>query len=196
MTDEQAVQPFAPREVTTRDGVRLLARPLTPDDASVWADHVRDDLEHLGAHLGWPARTVEPNAARDFIEQYRRRVDGRELLVGAFDGKRLVAGTLLMTYDRMAGSIELGCWVISDFEGRGLVRRLCLELIGHAHHALSVHRVTWEAATENPRSRALALRLGFVYEGTQREAGLHEGRRLDLDLLSLVGVEIERALGS
>ena len=45
----------------------------------------------------------------------------------------------------------------------------------------------WRCTTVNPRSRALAERLGFVYEGTQRSAHVLHGERYDLDVLSLVG---------
>jgi RimJ/RimL family protein N-acetyltransferase len=190
-------RPFPPRELQPGDGPPLTVRTLGLDDAEAWAAHVREDLARLSVHLGWPARTASPEGARGFLGPYARREDGRELLLGAFDddaGGRLVAGALLMRHDPEHGAVELGCWAVAAAEGRGIVRRLCLLALEHAHEALGAHRVLWEAAADNHRSRALAQRLGFRFEGRLREAVLHDGRRLDIDLLSLVGPELPRAL--
>jgi RimJ/RimL family protein N-acetyltransferase len=186
--------PFPPRELRPGDGPALTVRTLGLDDAEAWADHVSGDLERLSVHLGWPARTASPDGARGFLAPYAHREDGRELLLGAFDGADLVAGSLLMRHDPEHGCVELGCWAVAAAEGRGIVRRLCLMALGHAHEALGAHRVVWEAAADNHRSRALAQRLGFRFEGRLREAVLHDGRRMDIDLLSLVGPELPRAL--
>jgi RimJ/RimL family protein N-acetyltransferase len=47
----------------------------------------------------------------------------------------------------------------------------------------------------NSRSRALAERLGFRYEGTLRSAYVLNGRRYDMDVLSLVGRELDAYAG-
>jgi len=58
-------------------------------------------------------------------------------------------------------------------------------LIRYARQDLEVERINWRCTTVNPRSRALAERLGFKYEGKMRSA-------YDLDVLSLVGSELTR----
>ena len=80
--------------------------------------------------------------------------------------------------------------------GRGWSASLCLETLRYAREDLLVHRVEWRSASENTRSRALATRLGFNFEGRLRDAGLHNGHRQHLDLLSLVGPEIDELLAS
>lgn len=60
-----------------------------------------------------------------------------------------------------------------------------------ARGALGVERVTWQCTAVNARSRVLAERLGFRHGGTLRGAYVLRGARYDLDVLSLVGSELE-----
>jgi RimJ/RimL family protein N-acetyltransferase len=173
------------------DGRDLVLRPATPDDAAAWAAHVASDLDHLGEHLPWPAATADEAGAGAFIGRYLDREGGRELVAVLDDGRGIVGGTVLMTFDPRTASIELGCWIARGHEGRGTMRAACLTTIRHARAVLRVNRIVWTSATGNGRSRALAERLGFRHEGTLRQAGLHAGVRQDLDVLALVGDEID-----
>jgi ribosomal-protein-serine acetyltransferase len=187
---------FTARELAVTEGMTLLVRPIEPSDTGAWVAHVRGDLEHLGEFLGWPAATCDPTAARGFITRYAEQQSGRKLLLGAFDGPRLMGGTVLMSHEPLRATVELGCWIVAALEGQGVVRRLCLETLRYAREDLLVHRVEWRTASENTRSRDLATRLGFSFEGRQREAAVHDGHRQDLDLFSLVGSEIDERLAS
>jgi ribosomal-protein-serine acetyltransferase len=178
------------------DGPPLLLRPATPADAAAFAAHVARDLEHLAEHLGWPATSTTPEGAAAFVDPYLRRDDGRELMLLLEDGDAVVGGTVLLHHDPRVGAIEVGCWIVAGYEGQGLVRRAVLATVAHARTALGSHRVVWTAAAANVRSRALAERLGFRHEGRLRGAGLHRDERQDLDVLSLVGDEVDRALGA
>ena len=116
------------------------------------------------------------------------------LAAGAFAGEELVGGALLVGHDPAAAAVEVGCWATTAVEGRGVAGAASAVLIAHARRVLAAERVVWRCTTVNPRSRALAERLGFVYEGTQRSAHVLNGERHDLDVLSLVGPELDRFL--
>lgn len=187
---------FAPVELARPDGPPLVLRAATAADVPAFAAHVAGDLEHLGEHLGWPATSTTPEGAAGFVDPYLRRDDGRELLLLLEDGDALAGGTVLLHHDPRVGSVEVGCWIVAGYEGQGLVRRAVLATVAHARTALGSHRVVWTAAAGNVRSRRLAERLGFLHEGRLRDAGLHRDERQDLDVLSLVGDEIDRALAA
>jgi ribosomal-protein-serine acetyltransferase len=171
----------------------LRLRTLRPDDAHAFARHAAADFEHLREHLPWAAAAAAPDGARAWLESYDRREDGRVLVAGAFDGEAIVGGALLLHHDPDAATIEIGCWASAAVQGRGVARAACRALIAFARRALRVERVAWHCTTVNPRSRALAERLGFRHEGTLRSAYVLRGERLDLDVLSLVGAEIDQA---
>lgn len=186
--------PFAPVTIRTPAGSVLLLREATIEDADAWAAHVAADLDHLGEHLPWPAVTADAAGAAAFIGRYARQEGGRVVVLVLEDGDRLAGGTVLMTHDPRIGSVELGCWIVRGYEGQGIVRAACRATLVYARDVLGAHRVVWTSATGNQRSRALAERLGFRHEGRLRDAGLHDGRRQDLDVLALVGDEVDVAL--
>jgi ribosomal-protein-serine acetyltransferase len=175
------------------DGALRLRR-LTVADAPAFAAQTAADHERLREHLLWPDRTTTVEGAEGFLGAYERGEDGRVLVAGVWDARAIVGGALLLHHDPEHGVVELGCWTVAAAEGRGIARAACVELIRVARRDLRVERVTWQCTTPNTRSRALAERLGFVYEGTLRSDYVLHGRRLDTDVLSLVGAELDRAV--
>jgi RimJ/RimL family protein N-acetyltransferase len=91
--------------------------------------------------------------------------------------------------------VEVGCWVTAGVVGQGVAGAASAALIAHARGVLAAERVMWRCTTVNRRSRALAERLGFRFEGTLRSALVLRGERYDLDLLSLVGAELDPFVG-
>jgi ribosomal-protein-serine acetyltransferase len=179
--------------LTTRHPDRLIARRLTASDAPAFARHVARNLAHLGVFLPWPAVTDTPDGAARWLGGYERREDGRVVALGAWQGQELLGGAVLFQHDANQANVELGCWVAAEGEGQGVASALCRMLLVVAHADLAAQRVEWRTASNNKRSRGLAERLGFRYEGTLRSIFVLRGSRLDMDVLSLVGEEIREA---
>ena len=55
-------------------------------------------------------------------------------------------------------------------QGRGTMTRAVRTMVDHAFRSMGLHRVVITAAVHNDRSRAIPRRLGFVHEGTLRQA--------------------------
>ena len=182
------------QQLETRAAAPLRLRALTPDDAEALARCVAPDVAHLSEHLPWAEAAAQPAGARAWLAGYASGRDGRVLVAGAFDGDEIVGGATLLHHEPDTASIALGTWATSAVEGLGVARAACRAMIAYARTELHVERVAWTSTTVNPRSRALAERLGFRYEGTLRSAYVLHGRRYDLDVLSLVGAELDAAI--
>ena len=147
------------------DGVEI--RVLEPDDAQEIFDLVDIERDRLRPWMPWVDPTTSPTDVRTFIEG--ARASGGLEGLGLFAQGAYVGGLGLRVEDRHADA-ELGYWIGSAYEGRGLVTLACRALIDHAFGELGLHRVTICAATGNVRSRAIPERLGFTEEGRLREA--------------------------
>ena len=93
---------------------------------------------------------------------------------------------------RRTDSAEIGYWVAADREGRGLVTRCVTALTAIAFEDLGLHRLEIRAAEGNRRSWAIPERLGWLYEGTARGAGMVGGQRLDMRVYSRLRSDVQR----
>ena len=180
-----------PVDLPTRLPGRVTFSLLTAADGEEFAAHVRSDLDRLREHLPWPDATSTPEGAAEWLGAYERQEDGRVGVGGMRHDGQLLGGALLFHHDPGAANVELGCWVVAAGEGAGVVSAACRWLLGYARSQLGAERVEWHAGTTNERSRRLAERLGFVHEGTLRSNYPLRGERLDTDVLSLVGAELD-----
>lgn len=149
-------------------------RALEPDDAEDVFALVDAERERLRAWMPWVDGTTSPAASREFIEHSRASQTDEEGLGLFIDG--VYAGGIGMRVDAMDRHGDIGYWIGSAWEGRGVVTRACRALIGHAFEDLGLHRVSICAAPTNTRSRAIPERLGFVQEAVLREACRTDGQ--------------------
>jgi diamine N-acetyltransferase len=88
-------------------------------------------------------------------------------------------------------AIELKRIVVGQPE-RGLGRQLLTEILRIVFEDLHAHRLFLDVYEDNARARHLYKSLGFVYEGTLRDAARREGAWHDLRLMSMLESEYRR----
>ena len=86
-------------------------------------------------------------------------------------------------------SAMIGYWLGAEYEGKGIMTRACKALIDYGFGDLSLNRIVIRAATENVRSQAVPLRLGFTREGVEREAEWLNDHFLDMIVYSMLRSE-------
>jgi len=168
------------------DGVEI--RVLAPGDADEAFALVDAERERLRQWMPWVDATASAADTRTFIETTRASqtdLDGLGIYVGG-----AYVGGIGLRVEPLNRHAEIGYWIGSAWEGRGLVTRACRALIRHAFDELKVHSIEIRVAPHNVRSRAIPERLGFTQEGVQREAGRTDGQGfVDLILYGLIDRE-------
>lgn len=130
----------------------------------------------------------------DEAREYIRRdlllfANNKGLGVGIWYRGKLAGAVRYHEIDRTNRSTEFGYWLGLEFEGKGLITKVCGVMIAHAFEKLKLNRIVIICDTANPKSRAVAERLGFTDEGVLRQAELLKDRFIDQAVYSLLADE-------
>lgn len=121
--------------------------------------------------LPWLDMTTSVDDTRAFLERQLYGFANGESLTATIFYEGAAAGVAgFNTIDRMAGIGSIGYWLGEEFNGKGIMTRVVEDLIGIGRDHYSLQKIEIRCAPENARSRAIPLRLGFLYEGTLRRA--------------------------
>jgi ribosomal-protein-serine acetyltransferase len=148
-------------------GDGLEVRTLTPDDARASFALVDANRDRLRPWMIWEPQTKTADDSRAFIVRCLASptdIEGNGMWV---DGH--LAGGIGLRIDVGDSSGEIGYWIGSEFEGRGIITRACRSFFDFAFDELGLHRMELCAASGNVRSRAVADRLGMRQEGVLRD---------------------------
>jgi ribosomal-protein-serine acetyltransferase len=170
------------------DGVTLHA--TTAADAAEAYAAIEASRERLAEWLPWVAGTTSLAVEREFLEQLivPATLDGTGLHTtircdgefGGFAGLRVFA---------VRSAAEVGYWLADPAVGRGVMLRTVAHLVDLCFGPLELHRFELLAATGNVRSRAVADRLGMVFEGVRREGEELARGYVDLAMYALLRAE-------
>ena len=99
-----------------------------------------------------------------------------------------VLGTFsLMRIDQNNRVVEVGTVIFSpELRGTRIGTEVQYLLARYVFEELNYRRYEWKCDALNLPSRRAAERLGFVYEGTFRQAVVYKGRTRDTDWLSMI----------
>lgn len=141
---------------------------------------VDENRDHLRRYLPWVDGTRSVNDSMVYIqatlEQFAR---SQSLNCGIFHRGALAGMIGYHTIDWVNRRTAIGYWLSAGWQGHGLMGRSVRALTAHGFTALGLHRLEIRAATENRRSRAVAERSGYHFEGICRGAEWLHDRFVD-----------------
>ncbi|WP_151525857.1 GNAT family N-acetyltransferase [Serinicoccus kebangsaanensis] len=101
------------------------------------------------------------------------------------ESDQVVGESVLLDHDPGNASIGFRIW-ISGARGRGLGTEATRLSVRHAIEELGLHRVELEVYAFNPRARHVYEKVGFVLEGTRREALRYADGWVDCHVMGLL----------
>jgi len=155
----------SPLPVDLGEGVVL--RRYTLEDADGLYAAVDANRDRLDPWMPWTEMTRSAEDQRAWLETVTANPEDMAGCGVYVDGS--FAAGVGLHQGEFGVACEIGYWNTREWEGRGLVTRAVLALMGIAFDELGFHRVYIKAAPGNVRSRAIPERLGFVEEAVLRE---------------------------
>ena|SRR5579872_5468120 len=135
--------------------------------AQVMTDLIVRNQKRLARWEPWAEHPATLDGTRQYIRAALEDfVRGRQIsTIMAVDGGKTFIGRCGMRINVHAGSGDIGYWIDADYEGRGITSRASSALISACFKELGLSKVELRTSVGNERSRAVAQRLGFSYEG-------------------------------
>lgn len=90
---------------------------------------------------------------------------------------------------------EIGYWLSQNAQGKGIITQSATAILKYAFDEMGINRVQIRAEIENIKSRNIPERLGFSFEGIQREGEMSPDRNfLNVAVYSLLKKEFKQKL--
>ena len=177
-----------------RDGLlgsRVIVRLCRDADAEALFSAIDDARSHLKPWMDWVDRHQEVADTRDYITRTLLEFTRREALVlGIFDradNQTVLGSTGYHNIDWTVPAFEVGYWIVPAAEGQGYVSEAVALLTDFALAEFSANRISIHCDPRNERSRRVAERLGYQFEGRLRNrARTPEGALRDSLVFSFV----------
>jgi len=158
-----------------RDGLigpRVIVRLWRDSDAAALFSAIDDARSHLKPWMDWVDRHQDVADTSDYITRSLLEFTRREAFVlGIFDrtdNQTVLGSTGFHNIDWTVPAFEIGYWIIPAAEGQGLVTEAVGLLTDYALSEFSANRISIHCDPNNERSRRVAERLGYQFEGRLR----------------------------
>ncbi|MEV5972268.1 GNAT family N-acetyltransferase [Streptomyces sp. NPDC051921] len=158
----------------------LLMRPWERADAPVFLSAYRDD-ELRRWHTRRPSDETQVLEWFDAYGQDWEREKGGHWAITR-DGAEVLGRIALRGLDFDDGVADVAYWVLPAARGAGVASRALSALSGWALEEIGFHRLELDHSTRNQASCGVAVKSGYLLEGTKRSAALHDDGRHDMHL--------------
>jgi RimJ/RimL family protein N-acetyltransferase len=173
-------------------GKLVTLRPIRAEDADLLDRIIRDDDE-IARLTGSIHRSDEDSMGLP-IERLREIYGGwataeDRLVLGVVDNASgdLVGEVVLNEWDEGNRSCGFRTLIGAAGRGRGLGTEATRLTVEHGLRTMGLHRISLEVYDFNPRARHVYEKVGFVHEGTGREALLFDGQWIDVHYMAILG---------
>jgi ribosomal-protein-serine acetyltransferase len=175
----------------------IVLKILEPEDADSLFALIDGNRSYLHQWLPWVDTNKILEDSKLFIlsskEQHEKKfgfqcgIWFRGILTGIIGFHRI---------DWMNRSVEIGYWLSEIFQGHGIMTKACHTLVDYAFYEYQLNRVQIRCATGNKKSNAIIERLGFIKEGTSRQAEFLYDHYVDLFVYGMTADEWKARYGS
>jgi ribosomal-protein-serine acetyltransferase len=160
-------------------------------------DAIIKNRPHLRRWLPFVDLTKKQSDTEQFIKSVKQSRATKPDLIYEVRLKKEFAGLIaLKEVDYLQRKTEIGYWLAKEYEGKGIITRSSAALLDFCFGELELNRVQIKAATGNVQSLLVPERLGFKFEGIEREGEYLNGKYVDLMVYSILKSEWEGTAGS
>lgn len=162
----------------------IVLRPLLYDDAIDIYDAIDSQREYLRRWLPFVDSTKSLQFTQEFVS-YSLNIDECTFTIRKND--QFIGLIGFKASDKENRKTEIGYWLMQEYQGRGIMSCAVKQLCQYAFEELAMNRIQIKCAVGNTPSSNIPKRLGFKFEGIEREGELFpDGSFADIEVYSLL----------
>ncbi len=174
-------------------GERIVLRPLNLSDSERLVSLINASVKELREFMPWLKDKITHKEEDEFLLRAVQEMN----LNQAFH-----FGIMLKTHQELIGvigthpidwlneSASIGYWIATEFSRKGYTTEAVALILEGLFMELKLHRVAVSAATDNVASNRVIEKIGFRFEGVQKQAGkVAPTRWKDLNCFALLDAE-------
>lgn len=171
------------------DTARLHA--LQPTDAEDIFRAIDSQRDYLGKWLPFVEFTRSVEDSVQFVKEALELPEDKKEHLFAIRVNDSFAGLIgFKDTDRMNRKTEIGYWLCEPYQGKGIMTAAVKALCDFAFQELNMNRIQIKCAVGNEPSKRIPRRLGFTFEGIERDGELLTGGiYTDIEVYSLLKLD-------
>jgi len=175
--------------ITVRDNIFL--KELEIGDAAHIFKAIDSQREYLGEWLPFVEFTKSVKDSLEYVNTVVSMPENyKEWQFAVFCGDDFAGLAGFKGTDRLNRKSEIGYWLCEEFQHRGIMTDSVRALIKFGFSELGLNRIMIKCAPGNEKSGRIPQRLGFTFEGTERDSEfVKEGVFRDAEVWSLLKKE-------
>lgn len=131
-----------------------------------YAELAKENNKYLSQWLAWPGVCTTQNDFKKFVKNsLHQYADGKSMNCAIEFRGEIVGNAGFNTINHDLKKVEIGYWIGKQYQGNGIITRVCQHLIDFAFIKFDMEKVQISAAEDNLPSRAVCERLGMKLEG-------------------------------
>ncbi len=157
------------KTINLENGIEL--KLANESDAAELSRVINGCRAYLSQWLPWVKESKFEKDSLEFILSRKRAYkEGRGLTCTIRVHSKIVGVIGFSVINKADSKAEIGYWIQEKSQGKGVITQSCQALVDFGFNSLNLNRIVIRCAEQNIKSSAIPERLGFVYEGTHREA--------------------------
>lgn len=155
----------------------LELHPIQLSDAEDVFNIINNQREYLGKWLPFVEYTRELKDTQNFIESELKTPKSKLEFIFTIRKKDIFIGLITIKgTDTLNKKTEIGYWLSEKEQGQGIMTKAVDRLCDFIFNDLGLNRIQINCAEGNSSSYKIPERLGFTFEGIQREGNLLPGK--------------------
>ncbi len=151
---------------------------------------VDQNRAHLRAWLPWIDANQSPANTEAFLTSVIKQYEaGKGPQYGVFYNGSACGVCGFHPFDTTNRRAGIGYWMSESYTGKGIMTQAVKALVDVGFREHGLNRIEIACATENVKSRAIAERLAFTFEGVLREREYLYGHYVDHAIYSMLARE-------